>query len=139
MLAAARRRIEFGEVANVELRRGDLSSLPIEKATVDMALAVLVMHHVPAPRDALHELHRIVRRGGRVLIVEQMSHQNDAFHERMQDRWWGFDPRAFMSLLESVGFQDVVSRTLATVNQADDAPDLFVVTATKANDSASDK
>lgn len=139
MLAAARRRIELGEVANVDLRRGDLSNLQINDAAVDLALAVLVVHHVPAPRDALLELHRIVRRGGRVLIVEQTSHQDDAFRERMQDRWWGFDPKEFRSLLESVGFQDVASRSLATVNQADDAPDLFVVTASKTDDSASDQ
>lgn len=131
MLEAARQRIEHHGINNVALHSGELAQLPVGEAAVDLAIAVLVLHHVPAPRDALDELHRVVRPGGRVLIVEQVTHQNEAFRERMQDRWWGFDPSEFHELLESAGFREVRLHRLLTVERAAGAPDLFVVTGRK--------
>lgn len=138
MLEAARRRIEGARVGNVELRCGDLGQVPIPTGSIDLALAVLVLHHVSSPEKALAELHRIVRAAGRVLIVEQTAHQSESFRERMQDRWWGFDPDDFSKTLRSVGFGDVESRQLVTVTRADDAPELFVTTARKREGTASD-
>lgn len=131
MLDAARHRIDHHGHSNVELRRGDLAQLPLAATSVDLALAVLVLHHVPAPRAALAELYRVVRDGGSILIVEQTAHQNESFRERMQDRWWGFDAGEFARLVESVGFSQVRSHRLTTVERADDAPDLFIVTGRK--------
>ena len=132
MRQAARHRIEYHGIENILLSGGDLAQLPIMESAADLAIAVLVLHHVPAPRDSLVELHRIVRVGGCVLIVEQTAHQSEGFRDRMQDRWWGFEPGMFDGLLESVGFERVRSRRLATVERADNAPDLIVVTGRKA-------
>lgn len=131
MLETARRRVKHDGMCNVELRRGELAQLPIADGSVDLALAVLVLHHVPTPRDALLELHRIVRGAGRVLIVEQTAHENESFRQRMQDRWWGFEPDEFAGLLGRAGFDTVETRELATVERAEDAPHLFVVTGRK--------
>jgi ArsR family transcriptional regulator len=138
MLEAARRRIEYAGAGNVELRCGDLRQVPIPTGSIDLALAVLVLHHVSSPEEALAELHRIVRADGRVLVVEQTAHQSESFRERMQDRWWGFDPDDLSKTLRSVGFDDVELRRLVTVTRADDAPELFVSTARKRETSASD-
>ena len=132
MLQVTRRRIAQEGLSNVELNRGDLARLPIKEKTVDLALAVLVLHHVPSPRDAAEELYRIVRNRGCLLIVEQEGHDNEAFRERMQDPWWGFEPAELCALLRSVGFEDVRSRALRNVERAPDAPELFVVTGRKA-------
>ncbi len=129
MLAAARQRVEADALANVELREGDLAGLPLADRTLDLATSVLVLHHVPTPRDAVVELRRVLKDGGRLLIVEQTLHANEAFRERMQDRWWGFEPDAFRALVQEVGFVDVSLRRLDCVDRAADAPELFVVTA----------
>lgn len=131
MLEAARCRVADAGVKNVDLRTGDLSELPITEATVDLAVAFLVLHHVPSPQGATAELARIVRPGGHVLVVEQATHDDDSFRERMQDRWSGFEPAQCAAWLEEVGFEHVQSRHLATVEQAVDAPQLFVVTGLK--------
>ena len=68
---------------------------------------------------------------GRVLIVEQSAHCNEAFHERMQDHWWGFDSAKFCGWMKSAGFEEVGSHGLATVDRGVDAPDLFVVVGVK--------
>jgi ArsR family transcriptional regulator len=129
MLGVARRRVESLRLENVELHSGDVTALPIEDGSMDLVIAVLVLHHVPSPTDALGELRRVLRPGGKLLIVEQTAHQNADFCERMQDQWWGFDPAEFAGWTRTAGFDSVETRTLATVVRADDAPDLFVISA----------
>ena len=136
MLQVARNRVDYHGLANVGLCHGDLGQLPISDAGVDLVTAALVLHHIPAVREALTELHRILHAGGCVLIVEQMAHNSAAFRDRMQDHWWGFDPDEFCGWLTEAGFAGVRSQTLATVDRATDAPDLFVVTGHKADRSA---
>ena len=128
MLEVARHRIEPLGLDNVDLRKGDLAQLPIEDVAVDLAVAMLVLHHVPSPLDALAELHRIVRPGGRVLVVEQDAHDNEEYHERMQDHWWGFAREEFVGWLRSAGFEEIETNELAQTDRSLDAPELFVVT-----------
>lgn len=131
MLIEAQRRLETDRLDNVDLHRGDLDRLPIHEQAVDLAIAVLVLHHVANPKDAVKELYRIVKKTGRVLIVEQNAHENESFRERMQDRWWGFESDEFCTMLQVAGFQHVRSQPMVNVQLADDAPELFVVTGIK--------
>ena len=54
-------------LANVELRRGSLEALPIDDATLDAATMMLVLHHLPAPGEAIVEAARVLKPGGRLL------------------------------------------------------------------------
>ncbi|MCP4246806.1 MAG: metalloregulator ArsR/SmtB family transcription factor [bacterium] len=138
MLEIARSHPALGRADNVEYRTGDLSKLPISDGQVDLALAILVLHHVPSPPEALAELRRIVKPGGRLLVVEQAAHQCAEFHERMQDRWWGFEPGELSGEIERAGFSDIWHgplRTAAPANgQVGAAPELFVLTARRTED-----
>jgi ubiquinone/menaquinone biosynthesis C-methylase UbiE len=132
MLRVARQRIdEAGRGDRVELRRGDLSRLPLRDSSVDLAVAVLVLHHVPSPSAAVAEIHRIVRNGGRVLFVEQTAHENESFRERMQDRWWGFEPDDLCDKLRMAGFADVRPTMLTTVEPVEETVALYAVTGAK--------
>ncbi len=94
------------------------------------------MHHVPDPAAALAEIGRAVKPGGRVLIVEQQAHRCEAFHELMQDRWWGFEPEALARQVEAAGFTGARTRVLrsatSTSAAAPETPELFVMVAEKA-------
>lgn len=132
MLEVARNRCQAGKINNVLLKQGDLSRLPILNERVDLVLAVLVLHHVPSPPDALAEIRRVLKPHGRLLIVEQTAHRFTTFHERMQDRWWGFEPAGLARELEAAGFDQVSYRELDAEPSAaapDQVPDLFVMTA----------
>ncbi len=134
MLAIARTRCRLAGVDNVVFRQGDLSRLPIEDKCVDVAIAALVLHHVPSPEQAVKELFRIVRPGRRMLVIEQAAHRHEAFHERMQDRWWGFEPAQLTSDVVAAGFQNVVVRSLPTDPSPTapfDSPELFMLTAVR--------
>jgi ArsR family transcriptional regulator len=131
MLECARRRVTGGEYGQVTFHQGDLGHLPIGDQGCDLAIACLVLHHVEEPVEALAEMVRVLRPGGRILVVEQESHENQAFYERMQDRWWGFEAAGLARRLEEAGFQCVRHHRLATVRAKSgsaEAPGLFVVT-----------
>lgn len=134
MLECGRHRVAECGATNVEFHRGELGKLPIPTGSVDLAVALLVLHHVKQPQPALAEMRRALRRGGRVLLVEQEAHEDQDFYERMKDLWWGFSPGEFCSLLTETGFRDVESRRLHTAESTTgrvEAPPLFVVTARK--------
>src|SRR5687767_14156488 len=72
MLQAAKKRLQDFE--NVELRRGDLESLPIDDARLDAATLALVLHHLPEPGRALTEVRRVLKPQGRLIVVDMLPH-----------------------------------------------------------------
>ena len=66
MLQAARHRLR--DLANVDVRRGELEALPIQDGELDAATLLLVLHHLPDPGEALREAARVLKPGGRLLI-----------------------------------------------------------------------
>ena len=47
----------------------DLTSLPFRNGAFEAALNIVVLEHVPEPARALREIARVLRPGGRLLIV----------------------------------------------------------------------
>ena len=123
--------MEAGRLENVTLTAGDLADIPIGSDDVDLALSVLVLHHVEEPRGALREIGRVVRGGGMCLIVEQHPHDSDSFQERMHDLRRGISPDELCEAMEDAGFEVVSRNELVTVIRADDAPALHAVAARK--------
>lgn len=132
MLAVARDRVNRAALSNAELRSGSLEALPIADADCDLVIAMLVLHHVASPATAVREMARVLRPGGRLLIVEQVAHEHEAFAAEMGDRWWGFEPGQVERWVREAGVNDVRLRPLVTAAAGDagaaDAPKLFVVT-----------
>jgi ArsR family transcriptional regulator len=88
MLRAARARI--GDVANVEIRRGDLEELPIEDGALDAAFLVLVLPYLAEPRRAVTEAARALKPGGRLMITDLMPHDRAEYRQTMGHQWQGF-------------------------------------------------
>ena len=133
MLDIARDRPDLAGRDNIDFRVGDLSGLPLETGEMDLLLAILVLHHVPSPAEALAELARVLRPGGRLLVVEHAAHHCEEFHDKMQDRWWGFDPDDLARRVHEAGFAITAKAPLQfaepTTPAAPEAPDLFLITA----------
>lgn len=87
MLAAARRRLRG--LDNVDLRGGELEALPIADGELDAALLVLVLHHIADPPAALAEAARALGPDGRLLIVDMMPHDREAYRHEMGHIWLG--------------------------------------------------
>ncbi len=132
MLECARQRAAARNCSNVLFHHGDLGRLPIGDGSCDLAIACLVLHHVSDPGQAVGEMFRVLRTGGRILIVEQEAHENEAFFEMMQDRWWGFEPAELARSVSAAGFRDVRHHGLSAAGGrrgATESPGLFVVSA----------
>ncbi|HVH56087.1 MAG TPA: metalloregulator ArsR/SmtB family transcription factor [Vicinamibacterales bacterium] len=123
MLQAARRRLR--EHANVEVRRGELESLPIADGELNVATLMLVLHHLPEPAAALKEAARTLRKGGRLLICDMLAHDREEYRQQMGHVWLGFSEHQVRSLLEGAGFDGIRFVPLATTTESK-GPALFV-------------
>jgi ubiquinone/menaquinone biosynthesis C-methylase UbiE/biotin operon repressor len=113
--------VEFGAnlahehgFTNLEYRLGDLETPPIEANSVDLAIFSQALHHANHPDRALSAAHRILRPGGRVLILDLLAHTFEQARELYADLWLGFSEVELSRLLEQAGFEHrecrVVSR-----------------------------
>lgn len=128
MVHAARKRLKG--VSHVEVRRGDMEALPIDDDQLDAAIAALVLHHVPEPARAIAEMHRVLKPGGRALIVDMLPHDRVEYQQQMGHVWLGFSAKTMKKYLEAAGFQNVHTVALPPDSQAK-GPVLFVSCARK--------
>jgi ubiquinone/menaquinone biosynthesis C-methylase UbiE/DNA-binding transcriptional ArsR family regulator len=126
MLAAARRRLAPRE--NVEVRPGTLQALPLDDGVLDAAVICLVLHHVPDPQEVLRETARVLRPGGRLLVIDMFKHERLEYQRQMGHVWLGFEGTAFTAWLEEAGFEGVRVQALPAETQAK-GPALFAATA----------
>jgi ArsR family transcriptional regulator len=129
MLDAARRRT--ARLPNVELRRGELESLPIEDGALDAATMILVLHHVPDPGRALAEAARVLRPAGRLALVDMLPHDRQEYREQMGHVWLGFDRPSIERVAEAAGFDAVRFVALPVAPDAT-GPALFAFTGERA-------
>ena len=129
MLQAARRRLR--DLANVDVRRGELEALPIQDEELDAATLLLVLHHVPDPAEALREAARVLKPGGRLLISDMLPHDREEYRQQMGHVWLGFSDEQLRRLLEAAGFEQVRDRRAAGRSANAKGPALFVAGATR--------
>ena len=128
MLQAAKKRLR--EFENIDLRRGDLEALPIDDARLDAATVMLVLHHVPDPGRALTEVARVLKPGGRLIVVDMLPHDRESYRQQMGHVWLGFSEEQTGRLFDESGFENV--RIVALPSDAKvKGPGLFVATGQK--------
>jgi SAM-dependent methyltransferase len=125
MLQAAKKRLHGFD--NIDLRRGELEALPIDDARLDAATLMLVLHHVPEPERALAEVARVLKPGGRVIIVDMLPHDRDSYRQQMGHVWLGFSEEHLRRMLTDAGFEDARIASLPPDSRSK-GPGLFVAT-----------
>jgi len=106
--------VEFGSslarahgVKNLEYRLGDLEELPIKKGEADVAFFSQSLHHAQHPPRALAEAFRIVKPGGRVIILDLLKHHFAEARALYADVWLGFSEVELRRMLSDAGFQNI--------------------------------
>ncbi|MDT3427724.1 ubiquinone/menaquinone biosynthesis C-methylase UbiE [Paenibacillus forsythiae] len=77
MLDVLRGRARDSAKTNIVVAEGAAEHLPLEDGAVDMAIASLLLHILSAPRLAIQEMLRVLKPGGRGLIVEWLHPRAD--------------------------------------------------------------
>ncbi len=113
-------------VANIEYRVGDLEELPLETATVDLALFSQSLHHALHPQEAVQEAARILKPGGRVVILDLQRHSFEEARELYADVWLGFSEVELLGFLKKAHFRDP---ELSVVHREEEAPHFETVLA----------
>jgi ArsR family transcriptional regulator len=117
MLQTARDRV--AGMDNVTLHQGDLESVPVADDACDAAVLMLVLTYVTEPTAALREARRILRPGGRLVVLDLLRHDDEEFRRRMGQHHLGFEESALASQLAAAGLADVASRPLSPAEQAE--------------------
>ncbi len=105
--------VEFGAQSarahgftNLEYRLGDMQNPPIEAESVDLAIFSQALHHAANPGGALVAAHRLLRPGGRLLVLDLLAHNFEQARELYADLWLGFSELELHQMVTAAGFRD---------------------------------
>src|SRR3954471_1563085 len=116
--------VEFGATlakkhgfANLEYRLGDIEDPPIRRESVDLAILSQALHHAIHPERAIAAAHSILKKGGRLVILDLLSHRFDKARELYADHWLGFSELQLHEWLETARFCEIEVRLVAVEKQ----------------------
>ena len=113
MLNLARTRLERAELRHVQLRQGDIYALPVEQESCDLVIIHQVLHYLDDPGRALREAARMLRPGGRLVVIDFAPHKHEFLREQHAHRRLGFAGDEIESFMKEVGLMDCKRRDLA--------------------------
>jgi ArsR family transcriptional regulator len=128
MLTAAKKRL--ASLENVDVRSGSVETLPIEDDELDVALLFMVTHFVLEPHKVLLEVRRVLKPGGRLVILDLTSHEREEYSMQMGHVWQGFSEEQARSWVTDAGLSVARFRVLPADPKAK-GPALFSMVARK--------
>jgi ubiquinone/menaquinone biosynthesis C-methylase UbiE/biotin operon repressor len=106
-------------VKNLEYRKGDLEEVPIKDAAVDLAFFSQALHHAQHPERAVAEASRILKPGGRIVVLDLLRHSYEEARELYADLWLGFTEVEVTRFLRQAGFKNIET---SVVHSEESAP-----------------
>ena len=111
---------------NLEYRLGEIESPPIADGTVDLAFFSQSLHHAEHPDLAIAAAHRIMKPGGRIIILDLLKHQFEDARDLYADIWLGFSELDISRFLKNSGFREI---EMSVVDREPDPPHFQTVMA----------
>jgi ubiquinone/menaquinone biosynthesis C-methylase UbiE len=113
MVRLAREKVRRASLANVTVKRAEAERLPFESASLDAVFAFHLLRHLVKPAGALAEFGRVVKPGGRVVLVELEPHGHRALREATGSHHLGLPRETVRAGLRRAGFTDARFTALA--------------------------
>jgi len=107
MLALARGRLAGPDYAHCTVRLADMYRLPLGDGSFDIVVLQMVLHHAEDPSGVINEAARVLRPGGRLLLIDLAAHDRDDLTGRLAHRWAGFSNDTMDRLFAAAGLDRV--------------------------------
>ncbi len=105
MLTVARSNLEQSGHANIHVRKGDMYRLPLEDASVDLAVLHMVLHYSDDPHEVIREAARVLRPDGRLLVVDFAAHTEERLRAEFNHHRLGFSDSEIRHCFDSAGLE----------------------------------
>ena len=105
MLSVARANLDRTGLGKAQVRLGDIQHLPFGRNAFDVVTIHQVLHYLDEPERAIAEAARVLRPGGRLLIVDFAPHALEFLREEHAHRRLGFARGALKSWVEAAGLK----------------------------------
>ncbi len=109
-LAVAARRVASRGFTNVSLFQGSYDDVSLVERVeaaggADLVFASRTLHHASRPAQALKGFARLLKRGGQLVLLDYLPHDDDRMREAHGDAWLGFSPRELVGHLQAAGLE----------------------------------
>ena len=98
---------KFAGSSQIQYLLGEGQKLPLANQEVDYAFANMYLHHVESPLEAISEMARIVKTGGKVVITDLDQHNFTFLREEQHDRWLGFSREDIKKWFTEAGLTNI--------------------------------
>jgi len=113
MLLLARDRLERAALKHCSVRQGDIYDLPLANASFDVVILHQVLHFLDDGARAIKEAARVLRPGGRLLVVDFAPHELEFLREQHAHRRLGFPPDTVTQWMSASGLEPLMHKSLA--------------------------
>ena len=125
MLTYARMKLDRAGLAHAQARHGDLYNVPLPDGAADAVFLHQVLHFLDDPAAAVAEAARLLKPGGRLLVVDFAPHELEFLREQSAHRRLGFASDQLKRWLKESGLSVERQRDLAPA--ASGAPEKLTV------------
>lgn len=115
MLERARQQCRDAGLNNVDCLLADALT-PQELPLADCLVCNMVLHHMPAPAEALKRFADLLKTGGSLVLTELCSHDQSWVHDSCGDLWLGFDQQDIARWATDAGLEFGLSQYIGLRN-----------------------
>ena len=103
MLRVARVKLDKAGIADASLRQADMYALPLAECSADSIVIHQVLHYAQSPAAAIAEAARVLRPGGRLLVVDFAAHDREDLRSTDAHLRLGFSDEAIAGWFAAAG------------------------------------